>query len=600
MQEFSSARPGSVGTAKAATTPARTPILNTGTSTAAYSAIAAQRAQELSEKDRKEQGAIGIVQGLGMVGLFGSFMADLATAALSKVLTIGGLGGPAWKTKVDNVLRAPMRAMRNTEIGTFFTKGLKGGAAEFGANMNLKQAEFLSRSGQTEKAAAKLAKSEALRASAGEAKVATGKVAEVGGWLGRQIDRVTNWGPFRKVEDATIGKLAKWRSEVNFKKAEKAASEIGTTLEAPTSKPNVVAKHLFKKEEVAAPNYKGSAIEDAVEGIKKAGRGGLEEAANKANSTIRSHVAGVASVEQHAHLKGVRSAVKNVANHAQLGSAWASEGSIIGKALKSLPKAMGKASVFHVLAGAGIGLGIIARNMTTKHDNRIGDESLKDFAATVYGVEAKDVSKNMLVGKDAHPLVAEAAKINDKTKAGRNAYGAISGVAEVANVGTLKTGGMLLIPWYMFGDKMASTALLSENDTLKAYTQLRDAEMGKMQLSPEDKVGRVRFLISAVPAVARNHGVDNKMVTPIAEEMVQQGMSTKDILQTIASPQKMVSLAKVAQEKLIAKEAEAKAKGAEASPVHAANDNPKPQLKVSMAHASHEGTVANLQKAQAH
>lgn len=577
---------------------ATTSVLNTGTSTVAYSALAAQRAEELARKDQQEQKTIATVGFIGTVGLFASFMGDLATAGLSKILTVGGLGGPKWEAKVNGVLRSVPRAMRDTEIGNI---------GDLWHNVDRKRVEFNARAGIDNKGLTQryengVAKRAANAAAQTAEEVQSSKIGQ----------SMMSFKPFQWLDDR-FRKFANWRHDSNLKQATGHAEGLADKLSTADKERGWVMRKLGKKPISYNLNYT-----ETVETLAGKGAGSIHGATD-AKSMERlakegiEHVRGMATQVEHAgaanhqHMFQVRAGMRQVANHAGIASSWKavanSEGSAIMNALKSLPKGMGKASVFHVLAGVGIGVGVLARGLETKRDNRLGDVGLQDLAADVYGVEAQQVTKQMLTGPNAHPLVAEASKINDKTKSGRNTYMAISSIAETANVGTLKSGGMLLLPWYMFGDKAVSGALVRENDTLKAYNMLRQADMGKIRIQPQDRVSMVCYLISAVPGFARNHGIDNRQVRAIAEELVGQGLSTRDLVRTIASPEKMVGMAHQAQAKISAEQEKQASEAPKAQGQHAPATMlaaGKPAKMVAMAEASHEGRIEQRQMAHAH
>ena len=157
----------------------------------------------------------------------------------------------------------------------------------------------------------------------------------------------------------------------------------------------------------------------------------------------------------------------------------------------------------------------------------------------------------MLTSQDAHPLVQQAAKMSARNITGRSAYGAISNVAEVAGMATMNsTGGMMLMPYYIFGDKTLKEMLIDERSPLQAYQVLKQAETGKIGIELAQKQQMVGALIAAVPGIARQGGIYNKMVKPMATELVEKKLSLREMVQTIASPEKMQALAESVQAKM--------------------------------------------------
>lgn len=248
-----------------------------------------------------------------------------------------------------------------------------------------------------------------------------------------------------------------------------------------------------------------------------------------------------------------------------------------GALLKNLPTKIGNAKMFGVLGMVGALAGTGVMLLGNHRANREDKEALREFAADVYGVNEGQLSKKMLTGDQAHPLVAEASKIYDKNVSGRRIMDTF-GV-----VGMAATGGNLLgtnpAPMLVAADMgipMIGELFNHENPTLGIYSALKKAEAGQINLAPEQKTQAVAQLLTTVPAIAKNAGMHNDYVMPVADAMVKQGMSTSQIVQTIANPvafQKISSdvIAKVDQERqaLVEKakqEAAAKAQESAAAP----------------------------------
>ncbi len=260
-----------------------------------------------------------------------------------------------------------------------------------------------------------------------------------------------------------------------------------------------------------------------------------------------------------------------------------------GALLKNLPAKIGNAKMFGVLgmvgALAGTGVMLLGNHRANREDN----EALKAFAADVYGVNEGQLSKKMLTGDQAHPLVAEASEIYDKNVSGRrimDTFGVVGMAATGGNLLGTNPSGMLIAA--DMGLPMIGEAFSHENPTLGIYSALKKAEAGQLNLAPEQKTQAVAQLLTTVPAIAKNAGMHNDYVMPVADAMVKQGMSTSQIVQTIANPvafQKISSdvIAKVDQEKqaLVEKakqEAAAKAQEPAAAPTMLAAAAPGKQV----------------------
>lgn len=244
-----------------------------------------------------------------------------------------------------------------------------------------------------------------------------------------------------------------------------------------------------------------------------------------------------------------------------------------GALLKNLPAKIGNARMFGVLgmvgALAGTGVMLLSNHRANREDN----EALKEFAADVYGVNEGQLSKKMLTGDQAHPLVAEASKIYDKNVSGRrimDTFGVVGMAATGGNLLGTNPSGMLIAA--DMGIPMLGEMFSHENPTLGIYSALKKSEAGELTLAPEQKTQAVAQLLTTVPAIAKNAGMQNAYVMPVADAMVKQGMSTSQIVQTIANPSAFQKLSqsvigKIEQEKA---QAEKAAQEAAANAPHAA------------------------------
>lgn len=267
----------------------------------------------------------------------------------------------------------------------------------------------------------------------------------------------------------------------------------------------------------------------------------------------------------------------------------------VGNAIRNLPSKLGNAKLFGLLAVAGAVMTTGAMTLGNRRSNREDRTALKEFAADIYGVDEAQLTPAMLTGPQAHPIVAEASKIYGKNVTGRrimNIFG-VAGDALMAN----NMGATVSMP--LVAAEMGLPALgglfASENPTLAIYGALKQADAGELTLTPEQKTQAIAQLLATVPAVAKNGGVSNQYVMPVADAMVKRGMSSAQIVQTIASPE---AFQKISQE-VIADIQKEQAAVKAAAPVATSQQAvmvqpslhqaaPKPVVGV----IAHEGTVA--------
>ncbi|MFN7401875.1 MAG: hypothetical protein ACK5R4_06040, partial [Alphaproteobacteria bacterium] len=167
--------------------------------------------------------------------------------------------------------------------------------------------------------------------------------------------------------------------------------------------------------------------------------------------------------------------------------------------------------------------------------------------------------------------------------------------AEIAGMATMRSsGGMLLMPYYMFGDKAIKELLVDEHNPLQAYQLLKQAEMGKAEIEPTQKQQMVGALIAAIPGIARQGGIDNRLIRPMAAELAQKNIPVAELVQTIASPDKMHALAELVKGKLPVSVPKSASVNVPAMP-HAA----APLAKVSTVDLHHQGRVNAAQLATA-
>ncbi|MFZ4124573.1 MAG: hypothetical protein ACOYJ2_00685 [Rickettsiales bacterium] len=577
--------------------------------------------KEFEKKDEKDRAVIGAV-GTAAFAFNAPMLLDFATALLTKVLTLNGAIGGKWAAGVHKNLRAIPRALRTTELRDM---------GSFWERVKLKRYEFDNRFVGNSKLE-DWYQNKGIKIERKSAKVEGSKFGEaIQGWFDR---RVAKGGVFAKI-DGKIAEFANWRSGRLHKsgmshivgadgKLDLDARMGKQTLE---KKPNWIQR-TFSGEKTATTYTVDYA--DATETVKQLKTADAEQAGDlvrKAQDQIRQVGAQAKDADANRHVFDGRRALNLAAERLEAAAGYKNiadkkTGSAMGKMLRALPKASGRASILYAALGVGSALTVAAKWMDLGRDTKLEKSLIKEFAADVYGVPAEQVTKEMMLGKDAHPLVKQAAETALKAKGGRGVYGALNAGFEVVNVATLKgLGGVGFAPMLWYGapgmsnaalEPLANNMLIGENSSIKAYQQLKDADSGKVQLPPEGRVALVRFMIASIPGIAQNMGADNRLVEPMAEALVSKGLNARQTLQAIANPEQMTALAREATETLAKKAEEAKKAAAakkNAAPEAAAQKTKElpsmhmaaaPAKQVSMAEASHEGMVETRQKAQSH
>lgn len=265
----------------------------------------------------------------------------------------------------------------------------------------------------------------------------------------------------------------------------------------------------------------------------------------------------------------------------------------LGALLKMLPSKLGKASLFNVVAVSGALMASSAMLLSSHRENREDNNALKEFAADVYGVAPSAVTKDMIAGKAVHPMVQEASHIYHKNKSGRALFNIFNVAGDALMVGNMTSAASGALMAAEMGLPAIGQMFVSENPTLSIYSALKKSETGELSLAPEQKTQAVGQLLATVPAIAKNGGMDNPYVMPVADEMVKRGMTTTQIVQVTASP---AAFQKISQE-VIGKIQQEQAAAAEAAPQQQATPvmhaGPKPVIGATTVH--HDGMVAHGQ-----
>jgi hypothetical protein len=529
------------------------------------------RQHTLDAKDKGEQRVIGIFDKISSIG-FAPMLLGLVTTGLAFVTTLGSRPDSAWRAKVYATLKPALKALEHTEIASLGSGRL---THEFQKERQILKA----RGGIADAKRVAKIKEQAVKFHAQDLERLTGNAP-------REVKPSTLTGGLGWLEKNTIRRFANWRA----KAAEtRAAEQLGGATQHLTKAPEQgFLGRLFRRRftPVDLSSYKATAT--ALGGVAEKSGAELTRGVLAQTQVIERELMG--SIKGQTHLHGAKAveALRNTRVDAGLAQSWrdTAKGGF-AHLVKNLPKSVGRISVLN--AGLVLGtLGLIGSKIfTTKRENRLSNVALTDFAADVYGVPASQVTSEMLTGKGANPLVVQAASAGQKNCKGRAAYGAISNVAEVAGMATMRSsGGMLLMPYYMFGDKAIKELLVAEHNPLQAYQILKQAELGKAEIEPAQRQQMVGALIATIPGIAHQGGIDNRLIRPMAAELMLKNLTVAELVQTIASPEKMQALAESVKAKLPTPKA-----AAATVPAPAILHDTLPKGKVSAVGLDHQGRV---------
>jgi hypothetical protein len=532
----------------------------------------------LEAKDKSEQRAIGVADKVAMVGMVG--LLDLASNGVSRLLALGSAPESRWRAQVNAALRSPFEAMNRTRISDL-------GSGRF--THEFRQAR------QMHKARGGIADAKTLeRLSAEAGKFHAQELERVAAEASRKVSPSKLTGALGWLENKTIVRFADWRAKAADARI---AGELQTAANHLTQAPEQswLSKQFRRPFTSANLNTYAPAVNGIGSLAEKSGATLTRGVIHQAHELSRQMLHGTTGT---AHLQGARAleSLHQAGGAAATAQGWrnvANGG--FAQALKAIPRSLGRMNLMHG-AFALASLGIIASKFfTTGRENRLERVALTDFAADVYGVSPTQVTQAMLTGKAAHPLVKQAATMSARNITGRSAYGAISNAAEVVTMTTMNSpAGMMLLPYCIFGDQMLKDLLIGEQNLLQAYQVLKQAETGKNAIEPVQKQQMVGALIAAVPGIARQGGIYNKMVKPMAAELVEKNLSLREMVQMIASPEKMQALAESVQAKMPAPAAKVAAAHNPAV-LHGA----APAAKVSGVQLAYHGRVKTPQLATA-
>lgn len=447
------------------------------------------------------------------------------------------------------------------------------------------------------------------RAARGDARLAEATRGMRGG-IGRGLDRIG--------ETSVGGRLHGWMQGVFKSSAERAsgreAQAAKDALHAVTHESKWFGARMFDKIRGRAPkpvamgelasHYHAFEAAGNLQGAAKVER--LNQLADSLSqqATVNAFE-GEASNRASALLKQVKRAARYAESGHMYGSA--AEGSL-SKSMGVLAKAAGRVPVLGALLGLGVAAGIGATYVTHRQDSDAAKEALAQL-------------KQDLEGNAHNPLLKAVEASYVKQKGWRSVKTGIEAAGTVAD-------GMLFKDLHNPSTSLVMTQMLPflthdlvpENRLLSAYAALNKADAGELQLTREQRVEALRELIGVMPNVVAHGGVYNRLVRPIAEEMVTREMSAKQVVQLLADERGFTMLTDEVSRKREAalKEAKAKAAAEDAPPAtakttatpvapvaapaatgetkaesayHAAE---KPQLAVVSGDRQHEGKVSEL------
>jgi hypothetical protein len=558
-------------------------------------------------------------------GLEKAYSIGMSVFMLQLVAQMGGwvagkvarIGGKSAEGRVKSFFRAPLQAIEKTQIGNL---------GEFRKN-HLESAEHIIRkSGNNERAdmlLAKLEKQEAkLTANAKKVKPTTAPpkwLESLDGVLGKPLRSFANWR----------AGLTHNKAHVHMNNALGIPNHGGMFgyFQKPGNGPVNVKLHncdaaTLKK--LGELKNNPAQIDEVIKELNSYARRQLTVANNggKAGFAIKAKQA----YEEASAITGSLGEAKFYLNNSKDYSKAAK--SSVGKIVKSLPKAAGKLSIFNALIAGGIAAGVTASWMTSNRENRIGKHALKEMAADIYDVNPKDVTKSMLHGENAHPLMQEASKIYKKQSRGRYLSSAANTLSDVVLYATLRDFGGAVSGTSLASAAKGSTGFMNEgfiatvpamaaqiwlpklaemivpeNQTLNAYAVLKQAENGGQPLDRLQRVFLVAQLLAAVPAVANHGGNRNAMLPLVANEIVDMQLSASETVKLIADPERFVELTN----NVIARHEETKKTAGKKQEhmVSTESTNTKnsavaaaPATRISVANLTHDGKVESASKRQ--
>jgi hypothetical protein len=251
---------------------------------------------------------------------------------------------------------------------------------------------------------------------------------------------------------------------------------------------------------------------------------------------------------------------------------------------KALFQVAGRVPVFSAVVATGVVAGGIAAFLRAGNEKLTAKQALKDMKRDL--------------GDANHPLITQAEKIEKTSKSRRYLAAGLNTVSEAAYIAPMNgLTGVMLVTGVATQLPQLATAIMPENQVLGAYRTLKQAEKHKQALPPQQRAELISHLVAAVPAVHHQGGLYNRLTQPIAIELASRTMTTQELLQFLASPEKFTALSKeiAAREAQKAEAAKAALKTPTAPAVTAKTD--APALSIAAAKGTSQGKLVEPSRA---
>lgn len=428
------------------------------------------------------------------------------------------------------MVKAPLRALNETSLENIHRyRGNVLHSASVSAQLTGGKAQ-----GMTEKlrAASKTALADDARRAAG----LMDKTAPARHWVGGKLDAVegTGFGGFLKKQ---LDKVTNWRVNVNTKKAPAMAEAVHGKLEGFLNGVQQAGKEVKPKD---LPK---------VEGLQKAFKP-LEGMLTKSKQLLAAgdHAAHALHLEEMGKVAMKQSqqlAGKEAKEMMRMGTALskAATGAAVleqhkaalGGGLKALTKNLGhmggRLSVLQAVVAVGAVTGAAAAWTMARHQNKTDAKTLHSLTDDLGG------DKN-------HPIVAAASKTHQQQKGGRMVSAAAQTAGEAMTMGfTTGAGGPVMMAAQM-GLPGLANMMVPENQLLNAYATLQEAERTGKKIETADKIEMVKHLVAAVPAAAQHGGVYARLTAPTAEVLVKRDLPLRDMMKVLGDPAQFETLAR--------------------------------------------------------
>lgn len=192
---------------------------------------------------------------------------------------------------------------------------------------------------------------------------------------------------------------------------------------------------------------------------------------------------------------------------------------------------VGNTKIFTALlvAGAAAGLGAVA--FGARAESKESKAAFKDLMKDLGG------DKNSPFAKAIRGTYASKQSMG-LAKAGLEMSGEVLNGALFMKQGTVGFG---LIAGSML--PQLCTSLIPESPVLGGYVALKKADAGELQLDKAARVDAIRQLVAIMPNVAAHGGQYNRLVTPVAAEIVERKMTAIQVVQLLNNEQAFTALA---------------------------------------------------------